>query len=107
MLDTHEKRLVRMELWQVELDKLERQGGPQQTEDNRYHGTRDERRNRAKVAAEDHHKEVKHKKDFIWLIMWDLRALKRDSVDDAIDEVLHESTAYHSMHAIVEETEYQ
>ena len=107
MLDTHEKRLVQLELWQLELDKLEDQGGPQQTEDNRYRGTRDERRKRAKDMAEDHRGIVKQKKEFIWLIMWDLRGLKKDASDDAVDDAMHEATAYHAMHTIDEATEYQ
>jgi len=107
MLDTHETRLVRMELWQVELDKLEEQGGPLQTEDNIYRGTKLQRRKIAEDAAEDHRGRVQQQNDFVFRISWDLRGLKRDAVDDVIDEVVQESTAYHSMHTIVEATEYQ
>ena len=107
MLDTHVKRLVRMELWQVELDKLEEQGGPLQTEDKRYRGTKLQRRKIAEDAAEDHRGRVQQQNDFVFRISWDLRGLKRDAVDDVIDEVVQESTAYHSMHTIVEATEYQ
>ena len=102
MLGTHEKRLVRMELWQVELDKLARQGGPQQTEDSWNWGTRDERRKRAEKMAEDHRGDVKQEKDFIWSVIWDLQGLKKEAREDAIDDVMHEATAYHSMHTIVE-----
>ena len=109
-----------MELWQVELDKLERQGGPQQTEDSWNHGTRDERSKIAGDMAKDHRSDVKQKKDFIMSVMWDLMDLRsvdmlsrlKEGVDrmvivkeasgDAIDD-MHEATAYHSMHTIVEE----
>ena len=101
------KRLVRMELWQVELDKLEEQGGPLQTEDKRYRGTKLQRRKIAEDAAEDHRIRVQQQNDFVFRISWDLRGLKRDAVNDVIDEVVQESTAYHSMHTIVEATEYQ
>ena len=32
---------------------------------------------------------VKQKKDFIWLIKWGLRGLKKDASDDTGDDAMH------------------